>query len=273
MNVLRTLIYDGEVSLTIADTTQIVKEGIARHNLQDETAVAFGRTLSMLTYMSSCLKERAGEISLAFRTEGKLLNLCASGNADLAIRGYIDWNDAATTLLGDGSLTVVRDDGYNRPFVGACAMTDGDLDENFEEYYRISEQLPTNIATQVLLSADEGVEFSGVIVLQPLPFASEETLQKLKTREELVAVLKSVQALGILETAKTEFSADENQCILRQANYQCNCSREYLTSVLVSLGKAQYSQIIQEEGEVRVHCHYCNTDYVFTKADEEILFP
>ena len=273
MNVLRTLIYDGEVSLTIADTTELVKEGITRHALQGETAIAFGRTLSMLTYMSACLKERAGEITLAFRTEGQLLNLCASGNADLAIRGYLDWNDNATTLLGEGSLTVVRDDGYNRPFVGACAMTEGDLDENFEEYYRISEQLPTNIATKVLLNTDGEVEFSGVIVLQPLPFASEETLKKLKTREELAIVLNSVQTLGILQTAQAEFSAIENQCILRQANYQCNCSREYLTSVLVSLGEAQYSQIIQEEGEVRVHCHYCNTDYVFTKADEEILFP
>lgn len=273
MNALRTLIYEGEVSLTVADTTSLVKEGIVRHGLTGETAIAFGRTLSMLTYMSACLKEKKGEISLAFRTEGKLLNLCASGNADLFIRGYIDWNASATTLLGDGSLTVVRDDGYNRPFVGTCAMTDGDLDENFEEYYRVSEQLPTNIATTVVMNEDGEVEFSGVIVLQPLPFASDETLKKLKRGEELSKVLRLVGKLGVLETAKTEFCAQESQCVLREAKYKCNCSREYLTSVLVSLGKAQYAQIIEEEGEVRVHCHYCNTDYVFTKADEEILFP
>ena len=250
MNVLRTLIYDGEVSLTIADTTALVNEGIHRHHLSGETATAFGRTLSMLTYMSACLKERAGEISLAFRTEGKLLNLCASGNADLFIRGYIDWNDNATTLLGDGSLTVVRDDGYNRPFVGACAMTDGDLDENFEEYYRISEQLPTNIATKTVLGEDGKVAFFGIIVLQPLPFASEETLNKLKKGEELSKLLDKVQTSGLLETAKTEFSALEEQCILREAKYHCNCSRERLTSVLVSLGKAQYAQIIKDQSGV-----------------------
>lgn len=273
MNVLRTLIYDGEVSLTIADTTALVKEGMNRHGLTGEAGIAFGRTLSMLTYMSACLKERAGEISLAFRTEGKLLNLCASGNADLFIRGYIDWNTSAQTLLGDGSLTVVRDDGYNRPFVGTCAMTDGDLDENFEEYYRISEQLPTNIASKVLLNEQGEVEFSGIIVLQPLPFASEATLAKLKNKEELNKALLLVKEQGIVAVAKAEFSAVESESLLRQATYQCNCSREYLTSVLVSLGKAQYAEIIKEEGEVRVHCHYCNTDYVFTKSDEEILFP
>jgi redox-regulated HSP33 family molecular chaperone len=102
-------------------------------------------------------------------------------------------------------------------------MTDGDLDENFEEYYRISEQLPTNISTKVLLNADGGVEFSGIIVLQPLPFASEETLGKLKKGEELSNVLSLVQTLGVLETAKTQFSALEKECLLIDAKYQCNC--------------------------------------------------
>ena len=77
---------------------------------------------------------------------------------------------------------------------------------------------------------------------------------------------------GVLETAKKEFFAEESQCSLKEAKYQCNCSREYLTSVLVSLGKAQYAQIIEEEGEVRVHCHYCNTDYEFTDEDADLLF-
>lgn len=272
MNVLRALIYNEEVSLTVADTTALVKEGIQRHALTGESAIAFGRTLSALTYMSACLKERSGEISLAFRTDGKILNLCASGNAELAIRGYLDWNESGDRLLGDGSLTVVRDDGYNRPFVGTCAMSNGDLDENFEEYYRVSEQLPTKIATTVRLDGHGSVAFAGVIVLQPLPFTSEETLERLEKGKPLQEVLKEVEKEGVLETAKKEFSAAEENCSLRQAQYRCSCSREYLKSVLLSLGRAQYSQIIEEEGEVRAHCHYCNTDYVFTKEDERELF-
>ena len=103
MKVLRALIYDEEVSLTMADTTALTNEGIKRHGLTGEGAIAFARTLSALTFMSACLKERSGEISLAFRTDGKILNLCASGNAELSIRGYLDWNDDGKSILGDGS--------------------------------------------------------------------------------------------------------------------------------------------------------------------------
>ena len=272
MNVLRALIYNEEVSLTIADTTALVNEGIKRHGLTGEGAIAFAKTLSALTFMSASLKERSGEISLAFRTDGKILNLCASGNAELAIRGYLDWNDEGVSTLGDGSLTVVRDDGYNRPFVGSCAMTEGDLDENFEEYYRVSEQLPTHIATTARLNEDGSVAFSGIVVLQPLPFTSEETIAKIEGGKSLREVLEQVEKQGVLETAKEQFSVTEESCSLRKAEYRCSCSREYLKSVLVSLGRAQYAQIIEEEGEVRAHCHYCNTDYVFTKEDEQELF-
>lgn len=272
MKVLRALIYDEEVSLTMADTTALTNEGIKRHGLTGEGAIAFARTLSALTFMSACLKERSGEISLAFRTDGKILNLCASGNAELSIRGYLDWNDDGKSILGDGSLTVVRDDGYNRPFVGTCAMTAGDLDENFEEYYRVSEQLPTQIATTARLNEDGSVAFSGIVVLQPLPFTSEETLAKLEKEICLKQVLEQMETDGVFETAKHKFSVTENGCSLRKAEYRCSCSRDYLKSVLVSLGREQYAQIIEEEGEVRAHCHYCNTDYVFTKEDEQELF-
>ena len=54
--------------------------------------------------------------------------------------------------------------------------------------------------------------------------------------------------------------------------YKCNCSRAYLQEVLVSLGEAQMRQIIKEDGAVRVHCHYCNTDYAFTDADADTMF-
>ena len=56
MNVLRTLIYNDEVSLTLADTTELAKEGIKRHQLEGEAAEAFARTLSFLAFAGSCLK-------------------------------------------------------------------------------------------------------------------------------------------------------------------------------------------------------------------------
>lgn len=273
MNVVRTLIWDEQVSLTIADTTEIVEEGIRLHNLSGERVETFAGALSFLTFMSAGLKEPAGEVSLSIKTDGKILDLCASGNADLKIRGYLDWNETAQTTFGNGALTLVRDDGYSRPFVGACGLIkDGALDENFEEYFRISEQLPTFIATTCLENAFGRLDFAGIIVLQPLPFASENALKKIPNHVELTRILQAVKEHGALQVAKEKFDAIEENCVLKNASYTCNCSREYLKGVLVSLGENEFRNIIKEDGAVRVHCHYCNTDYSFTETDADELF-
>ncbi len=275
MNVLRTLVFDGQVSLTIADTTELVSVGIEKHGFtgERERADVFARALSFLTYASACLKESTGEITLSVKTDGKLLDLCVSGNSALAVRGYLDWEKTQTQVLGDGALTIVRDDGYNRPFVGACALLkEKSLDENFEEYYRISEQLPTYISTAVTQNEVGMVEFSGIIVLQPLPFADDAALNEIPDKKTLEKILSEVKNEGILAVAKKYFGADEQACVLKEASYRCRCSREYLKGVLASVGEEALLQILKEDGEIKAHCHYCNTDYSFGETDVRDLF-
>lgn len=279
-NALRALVYDGQVSLTLIDTTEIVKEGIKLHNLTPASGYVFGKALSAMTFMSSCLKEDGGEISLSLKTAGDCGEIAVSGNRALRMRGYIlnteipgagDENAEKLALGDDGSLTIIRDDGYSRPFVGACALPkNGGVDEAFEEYYRISEQLPTYIATQVKM-ADEGCVFAGVAVLQPLPFADETTLEKVRAFD-LKNLLDEMQDSGVEEVASAHFDKSESVWETRKAVYKCNCSRRYLTRVLVSLGEEQLRNIIKEEGAARIHCHYCNTDYEFTDKDADELF-
>lgn len=280
-NLLRTLVWDGQVSLTVADTTDIVKKAVALHGLSVASATVLGKTLSAMTFMSACLKEETGEISLSVKCDGIGGEIGVSGNKKLFLRGYIENTQAQaeqgkeeSTLLGEnGSITVIRDDGYSRPFVGACAFPQTvSVDAAFEEYFRISEQLPTRIATVVKFDENGTLVFSGVAVLQPLPFADEQTLQK-TWNISLNEVLSAVQKQGIEESVKAYFVIDKSVWEWRNAQYKCNCSRQYLTRVLVSLGEAQMRHIIKEDGAVRVHCHYCNTDYEFTDTDADRIFP
>lgn len=278
-NLIRGLIENREVSFTLANTTEIVNEGIRFHKLSSTSAYIFGKALSALTFISSCLKEEKGEVSLALQCGGECGTIGASGNRALYIRGYID----NPTLLGNadtlgeisaigrgGSFTLVRDDGYNRPFVGTCGFPAfGGLDEIIEEYYKVSEQLPTRIKTVVEIDENGACVFAGVVALQPLPFASEESLQKVAAID-LEKCLLSAKNKDFSTLAK-EYNIENSE--QRFAKYQCNCSREYLAEVLVSLGRAQYEDIIKTEGAVRVHCHYCNRDYEFTAEDAEVLFP
>ena len=280
-NLLRTLVYDGQVSLTLAETTALVAEGARMHALSDTSAYLFGKALSAMTFMSACLKGETGEISLSLKTSGAGGEIAVSGNRALYLRGYIEntklsgaFNEETerAAFAENGSLTIIRNDGYARPFVGACAFPmSGGLDEAFEEYFRISEQLPTRIATTVKIGEHGKVLFAGVAVLQPLPFADENTLQKVHAAD-LDKLLCDIQAQGVECAAESAFGKDERVWEVRTAAYKCNCSRQYLTRVLVSLGEEQMRAIIREDGAVRIHCHYCNSDYAFDEKDADELF-
>lgn len=281
-NVLRTLIYDEQVSLTIADTTEIVREGVRLHGLSNLSARVFGRTMSAMTFMSACLKNEVGEISLSIKSDGVGGDIGISGNRALRLRGYIQnttvWGELTTENELDcfgrsGSLTIIRDDGYRRPFVGSCGfVADGGVDGAFEEYFRISEQLPTRIATVTELDELGKVVFAGVIAVQPLPFADDEVLARVE-KLPLYDFLSSLKTKGITACAQENFETNTAVWEEREAVYKCNCSREYLSGVLVSLGEQQLRDIIKEDGSVKVHCHYCNTDYEFTEEDADKLFP
>lgn len=275
-NLLRTLIFQG-VSLTLADTTELVNEGIKRHRLSKSSAFVFGKALSAMTYMSSCLKGEKGEISLSLKTDGACGEIAVSGNKNLYMRGYVLTTDlpelSEKECLGNnGSITVIRDDGYARPFVGACALPqNGGLDEAFEEYFRVSEQLPTRIKTVVEFDGMGNCVFAGVVALQPLPFTSEEVLEKTWALS-LEDLLRLAGEKGIEKTVEESFEADKAVWELRTAIYRCSCSREYLSGVLVSLGEEELRALIQEQGSAKIHCHYCNTDYEFTDEDADKLF-
>ena len=280
-NVLRTLVFDGQVSLTIADTTEIVKEGIKLHRLSPVSAHFFGKALCVMTYMSACLKDEKGEISLSLKTDGEGQEIAVSGNKALRLRGYVentqmDGIPSAETekkALGTwGALTIIRDDGYNRPFVGTCAIPEeGGVDEAFEEYYRVSEQLPTRIVSTLDFDEQGQLVFAGVVVLQPLPFAEEAVISAVNAfpMEKLLA---QTREKGVEKTTEENFGRQDLVWELRQASYKCNCSRDYLTRVIVSLGEAQTREVIREDGAVRIHCHYCNTDYEFTEEDADKIF-
>jgi molecular chaperone Hsp33 len=84
-------------------------------------------------------------------------------------------------------------------------------------------------------------------------------------------VIKEYGADGII----TKFFAGEiaeKGLYLSHPDYICNCSRRKISDVLISVGKKELLDIIAEQGKVSVHCHYCNTDYVFNQEDISELF-
>ncbi len=274
-NVFRTLIFDGQVSLTLADTTDVVREAIRLHRLSKPSACVLGKALSVMTFASAALNMEQGEISLSLQSDGLGGNMGVSGNFDLRLRGYIDNPQAQGSeqeVLGkNGALTIVRDDGYRRPFVGTCALPAvGGVDAAFEEYYAKSEQLPTFIQSCVEMDEQGNCTFAGVAVMQPLPFAEDDVLG-VSANFPLNELLEDMQKMSLEAVATAHFTTNEQANGYKKAEYKCNCSKHYLSRVLATINQDELRAIVKEDGAVRVHCHYCNTDYAFDETDIDAL--
>lgn len=132
--ILRALVFDGEVSLAVADTTALVNEAIRIHKLSPLSAAALGRTLTVAAYMCSSLKDERGALSVTIKGDGVGGTISVSGDAALHMRGYIDEPqadlppnaygklDVGGCVGRNGTLTVVRDDGQGQPFVGTTEL-------------------------------------------------------------------------------------------------------------------------------------------------------
>lgn len=269
---LRTLIEDGQVSLVAVDGTETVRHAQIIHNMTAPAARAFGRVLLAMTYMSCWLKEETGELSASIKHHGETGEICVSGDTLLRMRGYVYNPSASTDVIGKGYMTVVRDDNYGKPFVGTCELVDGDVDKDFEYYYRLSEQLPTYIRTDVVFDGNGLCKAAGGVFLQPMPGASGMAVQAAQNfRDQLSDFGKLLEDKGMAGLLKEVFGVENAQ--ETAFSYGCRCSKEYIAGVLSSMGEKELRDILAAEGKISVHCHYCGSDYEFKEEDVNEMFP
>lgn len=284
--VLRGLVYGGEVSLVIADTTALTNEAIRLHGLTPVAAAALGRTMAAGVYLASALKTDRGAVSVTVKGNGPGGEISVSGDSALRMRGYIadpgvdlPPNAAGKLDVGgcvgrSGTLTVIRDDGEGIPFVGTTELVSGEIGEDFAAYFAYSEQLPTAVAVGVKIGTDGKCLGAGGVFLQPMPGAREENVAKAESAIGRFGRISSLLEAGTAEDVwNAHFGDDPESRILyrKKPEYRCICSRDYIGGLLCSLGRGELDSILREEGRVSVHCHYCNTDYVFTEEDVAAL--
>ena len=281
----RCLVYNGGVSLTLIQGGQMCENGVRMQGFHGEKARYFCGALLCTAFLGGLLKEN-GEVSAVIRTDGTLQNITASASAALNVRACMDCRkegenggeesgEAAKNFCGSGgSLQVVKSDSYSlRPSVGACALKCGKnqsaeefFEENFEEYFTVSEQLPTRF--KLVIGGKSGEENGGEYLcaaLQSLPGAGKAWEEE--SKEKLSAFIKEYEKTKEAKLAAQKIfggiSCEENRAL----QYKCNCSKEYLRGVLSSLGKNELESILEEQGAVKIHCRYCNKDYAFTRED------
>lgn len=279
----KSIVLDGDLTLSVLDTTELVNDAIKIHKLTPLTAAALGRALTVCTFMSSGLKNKSDRLSISINGNGVGGKITVCGNSDLDIRGSIDNPSVSLPLKANGKLdvagcvgnsgriTVVKSMGLKEPYTGTSNIISGELGEDFASYFALSEQQPTALAIGVKIGKDLSCVGAGGVVLQALPGAKEENLIK---AENIVNSLSNVSTVieekGIEGLIKEYFGDIEYQEYYPK--YKCLCSQDYIEKLLISLGKAEVEDIIKTEGAVKIGCQFCDKEYVFTKEDAERIF-
>lgn len=280
---LKALAFDGNISVAVLDTTDMINDAIKIHKTSPVCSAAIGRTLTACTYMASGLKNDGDKLTVIVNGGGPCGKITVCGNGKLQMRGSIDRPNTDLPLRADGKLdvggcvgkkgkiSVIRSMGLKETYTGSSEMVSGEIAEDFTAYYALSEQQPTAMALGVKIGTDLKCVGGGGVIVQALPFASEESLIKaeeiVKSLKDLSSVIEKKGAEKILEEyfGVKEFTAF-------YPKYECLCSRNYIEGVLFSLGKEEAENIVKEQGKIEVNCQFCNTTYLFDKEDVEKIF-
>ncbi len=278
---------DGTIRVFAAITTDLVNEAHRIHNTSATASAALGRLLTGAAIMGAQLKSEDDSVTLQINGDGPLGTLIAVTDNESRVRGYVANPYADLPLnskgkldvggaVGGGFLSVVRDLGLKEPYIGRIPLVTGEIAEDLTYYFAKSEQIPTAVALGVLVDTDLSIKAAGGYMIQLMPDATEETAEQLT---QIIETLPSVTDMIVngMTAEDIAFAVTNGFNMLLDNNtaspkYECKCSREKMERALISLGKQELREIIEEQGEAEMNCQFCDVKYYFDKKQlEEIL--
>ncbi len=277
---------NGAVRVVAAQTAQLCNRAQEIHKMSPVVLAALGRSLTAASMMGSMEKSADNSVSLQFKGGGPIGNIIAAADGNGNCRGSIDnpvvdlpLNPAGKLDVGgavgrEGYLCVVRDIGMKEPYIGKVPLVNGEIAEDITYYYAHSEQIPTAVALGVLVDTDYTVRAAGGFILQVLPGAYDEDIDRV---EKAVSEIKSVTEM--LDSGKTPEDIVEKLLSgyeieyfeKKHPKYICSCSRERIDRALISMGKEELLKMIEEDGKAEITCRFCDNVYNYTKEELENL--
>ncbi len=281
--ILRGVLLNRQAKFTAISGTKLVETARETHGLSRVCTAALGRALMITSIMGTALKGADERVTTIIKGGGMAGNVVCTANASGRVKGYIEDPklelpptpdgklDVALAVGWFGELTVVRDMGLREPYVGRSPLVSGEIAEDFAHYFTVSEQQPSLVYLGVRVDIETGraLAASGVLV-QTLPGCPEEDTEKLMQKADAISALTARIEKG--ETLENALAAIFEDCDMEtlqsyQPEFRCDCSRERLERVLLSLGTEELADMLEKERGAQLTCHFCNTAYDFDEND------
>ena len=284
--IVRAAAADGKIRALAATTRGLVEEARQIHNTSPVMTAALGRLLTAAAILGAQMKGEEDKLTLRIKGDGPAESLYAVADSHGHVKGFAanpqvllharaDGKLDVGGAIGKGELTVTRDLGLKEPYIGTCALVNGEIAEDLTAYFAVSEQTPSAVSLGVLMNKNNTVAQAGGFMLQLLPGVSDEEAARL---EERILAQPSVTTLlkegrspeEILHILLHDFGMEEPE--RSEVSFRCDCSREKMEGVLVGLGRHEMMDLMLSQETVEVHCDYCNTYYRFSRSEMKELF-
>ncbi len=277
---------NGQIRIYAVNTKNAVQAAHDFHKTLPLATAALGRLLTGAILMGSMMKEADSSLTLQLVGDGPLGRVLAVANSKGEAKGYVENPFADLPLnrfgkldvgggVGSGYLSVVKDLKMKEPYIGQVPIQTGEVGDDLAFYFAQSEQVPSLVALGVLVDRDYSVKQAGGFIVQIMPDCDEFNLKKFeKAAEEITSVTamldKGLSNEQLIRQVMKDFEVD----ILEETEvgYNCDCCDERMRRAIVSLGKKEIQDIIDEQGEAEIVCQFCNKAYTYDKAAlEELL--
>ncbi|MDP4099200.1 Hsp33 family molecular chaperone HslO [Paenibacillus sp. P96] len=274
---IRGIAMEGRVRAFAIRTTELVEELRRRHDTYPTATAAMGRTLTAAAMMGAMLKGEE-KLTVQVKGDGPIGQIVADANAKGEVRGYVTEPhvhlpsnsmgklDVAGAVGTSGFIHITKDLGLKEPYRGSIPIISGELGEDFTYYFAKSEQTPSAVGLGVLVDTDNSVIVAGGFILQLLPGLSDDEITAIENAVGAIPPVTSLLEQGLdLEEMLRWMLPDVQIMDSIDIRFQCQCSEERVEKTLISLGQQELEQLIAEDEEVEVICHFCNEAYRFNK--------
>lgn len=284
--IIRATAANDQIRAFAAVTTQMVANAREHHNTSPVATAALGRLLTAGAMMGSMMKGEKDVLTLQIKAGGPLQGITVTADSQGNVKGYVGNPDVCIPAnskgkldvagaVGPGFLNVIKDMGLKEPYSGQVMLQTCEIAEDLTYYFATSEQVPSAVGLGVLMNKNNTVRQAGGFIVQLMPFAEEEVISRLEQNVQKINSVTSLLEEGhtpesLLEKVLEGFDMQINE--KTDTRFHCNCTRERVEKALISIGRKELNEMIQEGKPIEMNCHFCNTNYTFTVEEmKEIL--
>lgn len=278
---VKALAYEGFVRAYAVNATETIAEAQQRHDTWNTSSAALGRTMIGALMLGATLK---GEDKMTVKVEGNgpAGAIVVDSNGKGEVKGYIKNPHISLPLneIGkidvrgavgtEGMFTVIKDLGLKEPFSGQTPIVSGEIGEDFTYYLAVSEQIPSAVGVSVLVDTDDSIKTAGGFMIQIMPGASEEIIDKIEERLKETARISSLLDEGQTpeEILQTLLAIDDVEFLENMpVQFKCDCSKEKFASAIITLGAKQIQELIDQDHGAEAVCAFCNNKYDYSETD------